>query len=103
MTMTGESPSPVETCYHWEPEGDCVAARQGGGQPKGSSQAQNGLPRLLNPIRRIGAGRVCVGMTKPGTKVSRKAATNHVRELTLRNPNVCGVSMRAKRRQNLEV
>jgi len=101
MTKTGESPSPVETWNDRVPEGHCVAARRGGEPPEGSSQAQNSLPRRLNPIRRAEMERVCVAKTKLGARASCQADTEHVSEPTWSPPTVPGVSMRIRPRHGL--
>ncbi len=48
--LTGESPSTAKT-YRRVAEGNCVAARRGGEQPKAKEPSQNSIPMQLNSIR----------------------------------------------------
>ena len=51
MRLTGESPSPAETCNRRVPERYCVAARRGGKLREGNCSAQKRIPMRLNSIR----------------------------------------------------
>src|SRR5579859_3126327 len=84
MTITGESPSPMEVCDHREPEGHCVAVRRGGKSPEGSSQAQNHPAKEAKPDSAGGRGRVCGVKTKPGATASCGADTRHIKTPTPR-------------------
>ena len=51
--LTGERPSTV-LAWHRVAEGNCVAVRRGGEQPKANLSSQSSQTRRLNPIRLVG-------------------------------------------------
>jgi hypothetical protein len=51
--LTGERPSTV-LAWHRVAEGNCVAERRGGEQPKANLSSQSSQTRRLNPIRLVG-------------------------------------------------
>ena len=51
--LTGERPSTV-LAWHRVAEGNCVAERRGGKQPKANLSSQSSQTRQLNPIRPFG-------------------------------------------------
>ena len=51
--LTGERPSTV-LAWHRVAEGNCVAERRGGEQPKANLSSQSSQTRQLNPIRPFG-------------------------------------------------
>ena len=51
--LTGERPSTV-LAWHRVAEGNCVAVRRGGEQPKANLSSQSSQTRRLNPIRPFG-------------------------------------------------
>ena len=51
--LTGERPSTV-LAWHRVAEGNCVAERRGGEQPKANLSSQSSQTRRLNPIRPFG-------------------------------------------------
>ena len=51
--LTGERPSTV-LAWHRVAEGNCVAVRRGGEQPKANLSSQSSQTRQLNPIRPFG-------------------------------------------------
>ena len=97
MMITGESPSPVETCDHREPEGQLRRREAGWGAARGEflgpKHRTNGA-ELDTAGRR---GRVCGAKTKPGAWASRVADSEHVSEPTTRSLNVLGVGMEIRR------
>jgi len=51
--LTGERPSTVQA-WHRVAEGNCVAVRRSGEQPKANLSSQSSQTRRLNPIRLVG-------------------------------------------------
>jgi hypothetical protein len=92
MKLTGESPSPVETCHDRVAEVNCVARRRGGKQTEANNPAQSSLPRQLNSIRPVQTRRACIAKEKLVAKAMPVASPPHVKEATIGRGKVIGVS-----------
>ncbi|MBT6600027.1 MAG: hypothetical protein HOB33_13310 [Bacteroidetes Order II. Incertae sedis bacterium] len=92
MKLTGESPSPVETCTDRVAEVNCVVERRGGEQTEANNPAQSGLLRQLNSIRPVLTRRACAAMVKLVAKAMPVASRSHVKVATIGSGKVIGVS-----------
>ena len=91
MKLTGESPSPVETCSDRGAKVNCVVLRRGGEQTEANNPAQNSLPRQLNSIRPVLTRRACAAMVKLVAKAMPVASRSHVKVATIGSGKVFGV------------
>jgi len=91
MQLTGESPSPTETCDGRVPERYCAAARRGGELREGNCPAQKRIPMQLNSIRLLPQANPH-SKGEAGSHGVSSASTQHVRARTHHGAGVIGVS-----------
>ena len=92
MKLTGDSPSPVETCHDRVARVNCGVERRGGEQTEANNPAQSSLPRQLNLSRPVLTRRACVVMEELVAKVMQLASRFHVKVATIGSGKVLGVS-----------
>ena len=91
MKLTGESPSPAETCYGRVPERYCAAARRGGELREGNCSAQRRISMHLNSIRLLLQASPR-GKGEAGSEGVSSSSSRHVRARFGDGAGVFGVS-----------
>ena len=90
MRLTGESPSPTETCDGRVLDRYCAAVRRGGELREGNCSAQKCLPRRLNSLRFLYQASLPSNGEAGSARVSM-ASTNRVRARTIDDTGMIGV------------